>query len=563
MSWTLFDAILTGEQASFPVGIKSGPPFATQGVLLVNEGGPLSVGIPSGSATAPIVVGPTFGAGVDEEQFLYDFYFRIWVFPLRMELRNPRTNVDIPFAIWNAYPWRNNLVSIDGTGTDGLTLDLETPSQFREIEYRTVNLQITPAAPLTIEAVFEFVFQNGEGLFTFIANRASVLSIIPDVPVNESWQWLTDVMVATDGTEQRVGLRAVPRRKMNAKLVALTEDEVRDNINKALFDFGGQVVIPYFQYSTTTTAPAAIGSVDLMFDPAKTDLREGEYVFVLTKNAQELVKVETLGVAGCTIDAPITIDVPQGSIVAPAFASVVENKSSIARYAVNDVADIEVNSTSSQARANFVRPGSTVVIDTFDGYPILNKRPLANSNVEDQYDQGYERFDYQTGSIEQITRWLFTRQEGPRQYLIHRAQQPEVMDFWRGFLDASRGMLNPFLIPTYRRDLFIAARPDDAAITMTIQGSDYASLFWPMAPYKRLYLWTKAGGHSVQVTSATLDEDGNSLVVLSAAMPSGDDYRDISFISYLLKCRLASDEVQLEHHGLETILNLSIRTIPE
>lgn len=517
----------------------------------------------SGSAVGPIVVGPAFNVGIDEQEFLYDFYFRIWVFPARMELRNPRTGVDIPFAIWNAYPWKNSLTSISGTGTDGLSLDLETPSQFREIEYRTVNLQITPAAPLTIEAVFDFIFQNGDGVFTFLANRASVLSIIPDVPVNETWQWLTNVMVATDGTEQRVGLRGVPRRKMSAKLVALSEAEIMDNFKKAMFDFGGQVVIPYFQYSTTLTNAAGIGATDLVFDPARTDLREGEYVFLLTKDAQELAKIETLGIAGATLDAPVTIDLPQGTIIAPAFASVVENKSAISRYAVNDAAEVTVDSTSSQARSDFKRPNSTATITTFQGYAILDRRPLANNNVEDQYDQGYERFDYETGPIEQITRWHFTRQEGPRQYLIHRAQQPETLDWWRDFLDTTRGMLNPFLLPTYRRDLFVATMPDDAYLTFVIAGSDYGSLFWPLAPFKRLWLWTDAGQIPVEITAVDLDDDGNTVCTMASAMPTGDAYRNISFISFLLKVRLASDEVTLEHHGLETILNLAIRTIPE
>lgn len=562
MAWSILEMIALPESTRWTAAIGPDPALFKDAYA-----GPFDIvgkiGAQSGDATPGIVVEPTFDAGLIQNDFLFDFYFRIWVFPLRLELRNPRTNVDIPFAIWNAYPFKNTLTSIGGTGTDGLALDLDAPSQFREIEYRTVNLQITPAAPLSIEAVFEFIFQNGKGLFTFIADRASVLSIIPDVPVNETWQWLTDVQVATDGTEQRAGLRAVPRRKMSTKLVALTEEEIRENVKKALFDFGNQVVIPYFQYGTTTTLDAVSGSTDLAFDPAKTDVREGEYLFVMTKTAQELVKIETLGIAGCTIDAPITIDVPRGSIVAPAFGSVVDNRAAIARYAVNDVADIQVDSTNSQARANFKRPNSTATINTLDGYPILDKRPLANSNVEDQYDQGYERFDYQTGSIEQITRWLFTRTEGARQYLIHRAQQPETLDFWRDFLDASRGMLNPFLVPTYRKDLFIADRPDDASITLLIQGSDYASLFWPMLPYRRLYLWTDAGAYPVTVDAVSLTEDGNTLATLSAALPSGDEYRNISFISFLLKCRLASDEVTLEHHGLETILNMSIRTIPE
>lgn len=516
-----------------------------------------------GSAIAPIIVGPTFNTSQDQQNFMFDYYFKVWVIPDRLELRNPRTNVDIPFVIWNAFPYRNTLTSISSTGADGLDLDFSAGNMWREIEYRTVNITITPIAPLTIESAFTFTFTNGVGRFVFVADRATVLSILPDVPLSENWDWLTDIIVATDGTEQRAALRAVPRRSMSTKLVAITQDEIWANIKQAMFDFGNQVVIPYFQYSTTTTSDTPSGATVVQFDPKRTDLRVGEYVFVMSRTAQELLKIETLTGTGCTLDAPITIDLPKGSLVVPAFASVVNSPATIERYAVNDVADIRVDSVSSQSRADFKRPGSTTVLTTFQGYPVLDKRPLANSNVADNFDNGNERFDYSTGSIEQITRWLFTRVEGPREFMLKRVTVPADMDYWRDFLDTARGMLNPFLVPTFRQDLFIASRPVDRASNIIIAGSDYGSLFWPKAPYKRLYMWTDAGVYMVNVTEVFVNDDGNTVCTIDPPLPTGDKYRNVKFISFLLKCRLAQDSVSLEHYAMDTILKLSIRTVPE
>lgn len=560
MSYSIIEFFVAAETGLTPskAGLVS---FASSVETHFNIVGMLSPQI--GPSTVSIVVEPSFAAGMDLNEFLYDFYFRIWVFPLRMELRNPRVNVDIPFAVWNAYPYPNTLTSINTVDADGLTLDVEPPSQFNEIEYRTINLQILPSAPLTIDASFTFVFQQGQGIFYFIADRASVLTITPDIPVRESWQWLTNVQVSTDGTEQRIGLRSVPRRKLETKLIALDESEIREQIKKFLFDLAGQVVIPYFQYATTIDVASLSGTSDVFFDPSKTDLRQDEYVFILTPNGQELGRILTLGASGATLDAPLGINVPKDSVIMPAFASVIENKQGLRRYAVNDVAEINVNSTVSQARDAFKRPGSAAAITTFDGYQVLDKRPLANGLVQDNFDAGYERFDYQTGPIEQITWFDFTRDEGQRQYLIARAQQPAEMDYWRDFLDGTRGMLNPFLMPTYRRDLFLAATPDDGSNVLLIGGGDYASLYFPNAPYKYLYLWTANGPLCVKVNEASVTAEGNSLCTLSTGLPLGDGWRNVSFISFLLKCRLASDEVTLEHYGLETLLNLTIRTVPE
>jgi hypothetical protein len=560
MSYSIFELFDAPTGDIYPVWDYSCPPYGAGVFDVVTFTG---VGATSGSARAPIVVGAPFVTSLDSNDFLYDFYFRIWVFPLRLEVRNARTNVDIPFAIWNAYPWGNTLTSITETATDGLVLDVTPPSVFREIEYRTVNLQIQPSAPLSISATYLFNFTFGSGLFYFVADRASVLSIVPDIPLNEMWAWLTDVIVATDGTEQRAGLRAVPRRSMESKLISLTEPEVKEKVKQFLFDVAGQVVIPYFQYATPITVSVLTGALIVTFDQAATDMRVGEYALILTKTSQMLCKIASFGAGTATLDSALLIDVPAGSIIAPAFASVIENRQSLRRYAVNEVSEITVDSTVATARAAFSRPGSTATITTFDGYPVLDKRPLANELVEQQFDTGYERFDYDTGTIEQITRWKFTRDEGPRQYLIHRAQQPAEMDYWRDFLDQLRGRLNPFLMPTYRKDLYMAATPADASITLLISGSDYGSNFWPNAPYKYLYLWTASGQVCVKVTGVTITTGGDSLCTLSIALPSGSGYRSISFISFLLKSRLASDEVKLEHYGLESVLTLTARTVPE
>lgn len=520
---------------------------------------------PSGSAIAPTSVLPDFLAGMVEEEFLYDFYFRIWVIPSSLSLRNPKTGVPIPFAVWNAYPWDNTLTSIAGTDLTDLDFDVVPPKVFREVEYVTVNLTIQSDAPLKIDTDVIFTFTDGAGTLYVVVDRATVVNIIPDVPVIEKWKWLTDVMTATDGTEQRVALRSVPRRSQTARLIATTEEQVKANMKRLQFDSTGLIVVPYFAYATEITAPSAAGTSDLTFDPKYTDVRAGEYVFILTPTGEEeLASLLTLGVSGATTDAPLTVDVPKGSIIAPAFASIITGKPSVDRFAVNYAAEIRFDSEVALTRSDFSRPNSLATITYYDGYPVLDQRPLVpNRTVNDTFDSGLQVFDYETGDRELVTHWDWARIYGERQFMIRRYEQPEVMDYWRDFLNIVKGLAKPFLVSTLRNDHQLAEDPVDSSRQILILGSDYASLYFHMESHKRLVLKTAAGDLFVTIDTAEVDANGNSLCTMTSPLPTGAEYTQISQISYLLKVRLDSDEVELEHHALDSFLNLRWRTVPE
>lgn len=523
----------------------------------------LSVSTMSGDATPDLIVLPQFQCGITLEDFLYDFYYHIYVFPNLMELRNPRKNVDIPFVVWNAYPYDNQLNSIVVTDGDGLTLDVAAPSVFYGIEYRTVNLQIENSAPLEIDSSFTFNFNEGSGIFLFKATLANILATLPDIPVQEVWQWLTDVMVTRDGTEQRVALRLTPRRKLNTKLIQTTVEEIRATLTNLAFDCVSQIVIPYYQYSTALTEVATVSDNTVWFNANMTDLREGEYVYILSSAGGELNKVTTLNATNAVLESPLGLTHPKGGIICPAYVSLLKDKTSISRYSVNNVSELEINTTVSVAREYFSRPESAATINTFDSYPILDKLPLANDNVEDTFDTGFDDVDYETGAIERIANWDFTKVEGIRQFRIHRYNDYVTMDWWRDFLELAEGRCNPFLVPTFRPDLVLAEAPSEESSALIFEGTTYATLYSLLEPYKRLYLFTANGNICVEVDSAEAQEDGTSLISLVDKLPVGAGYTQINQVSFLLKCRLGSDEVTLTHYGLDTLLELTLRTVPE
>ena len=494
--------------------------------------------------------------------FAGDFYYRIWVLPDALQVQNPSLNVPIPFQIWNAYPTQNTINTITASGNVGLSLDLLTPSIFSEIEVRTVKITINSNAPLTIDANYTFDFSKGVGKFNFKASIATFLSDLPEPPLVETWEWLTDIIPAYNSSEQRISLRDSPRRRMNYSFL-IENDLARQKQYSSLYkNLASRVVLPLYQYSSSISTTTAIGGTRLYFDPQRADVRADEYGIVLNPNSEQgyLVKFTTINSDGATVDAPITFEAKQGFIVAPATINRLLDNSGFVMRSI--VGKITIDAQSLDTRTQFTRPGSTASIVYFDSLPVLDKRPLAQDDVGEAFFVNYEIIDNQTGLSETRTAWPHPFISGSRKFFIQRHQYPEEMDWWRDFLFLIKGRQNPFLFSTFRNDLFLSTTPTLGSSQLEITSTDYTQLYFPYETYKRLEVETNNGIIRRKVVGSTQSPSGLS-TTLSLDSPLGTSIGDnvIKRISYLNTTRLEEDRVVLTHDNITTEIELKIRTV--
>lgn len=536
------------------------PQYDRAGSPLAQPIDQLLPGDPGSDVNPDIWVDAAVTAGMTRG-FVADFYFRIWIFPEVLEVANPRLNTDIPFLIWNAFPYENNLTDIGLTDADGLELDVAPGAEFQPIELRTINLQITPSAPIQIDAVFDFIFDDGSALFYFSANIADFVQMVPDPPVQEVWAWLTDIISARNGREQRIALRDTPRRSIRYGFLLENEAERRRQYNRWFKSLSTRLVLPYYQYATPLTAAVASGGGKLFFDPARTDLRDGEFALVYDNLSEQgfLVKLALIETDGATLDAPILFDATTDMIIAPAFTSRLADRTGFEMQKVTG--KITIQGESLVSRAEFSRPGSEAIIPTFDGLPVMNIRPISVGDNPETFDANYEVIDGRTGVQDIFTAWLHTEVIMTRKWTIRRLQNPGEMDWWRDFLDLAKGQQNPFLIPTWFADLAVASPPTESTTQLIIAGTDYASLYFPHETFKRLQIETAAGLIWRKVLSTADNGDGTTTLELS--LPFGATPADVQItkVSFLNIVRLASDSVTLVHERIRTQIELTTRTI--
>ncbi len=498
-----------------------------------------------------------------QNSFFQDYYFRIHVDPIELDLQTVASSQTREVVVWNAWPYTSaNLNEILISNPVGVEITGQAaPYLMAPLLELTYEITIGVSGPPNIDIEIQYDFSNVSNPLPIhiIGTRAIKFDIAPEVPVSETWEWLTDNIVATDGTEQRIALRGeVPRTETRIKVIFDNLDEL-NIFYSTIISANGRLWLPEYQYATRATAESLANELTIYFDETQTDIRDGEYILIQTPLNSALVEIDVVSSGSATVSSPLTFDIPVGSIIVPGSPALLLDKQSLNRYSVNDVAEIQLTSRFIRQRTQMQRPGSVASLTTFLTYPVLDKRPLADDLVSDRVSTGQKDIDNKTGLLDIITRWDYSRVGGPRNFKVDRIKAPEDMDYWKAFFAYCRGESRRFWVPTYREDLVITVPPSDATTTYTVKGKEYAEKVFGIPTHQYLEIETAAGIHRTQVLGASvLGED--TIILLATALPTGSEWQDVKRISYLLPCRLDGDKVDWSHYGLESLLNFSIRT---
>ena len=501
--------------------------------------------------------------GKEQANFLRDFYFRVHVSPLLLDLQTVASSQTREFNVWNAWPFTAAQLS-DVLVSNPVGIEISgqaVPYSMPPLKELTYDITVGTSGPPNISVEVQFDFSNvADPLPILIAGtRAVKFDIVPEVPVNETWEWLSDLMIATDGTEQRIALRGeMPRVELNLKVRFDSSESIR-RFYSDLASSIGRLWIPEYQYATRTTAASASGSFQVYYDNTQTDIRAGDYVLIQTPVTAMLVEINALNASGGTVTSPLTADIPANSLIMPGSPALIDNQTSIDRYAVNQAAETTLICKMIRQRSALTRTGSAVTLPTFLGSPVVDKRPLADELVKDEVSTGQVSIDNQTGLPDIISRWDYSRIGGPRTFKVNRIKAPDEMDYWKTVFAYCRGQARKFWMPTYRDDMKLAVAPSDATMTYTIEGTQYAEKIWPIITHRYIEIETASGIHRTQITGASVT-GSNTIILLTTPLPTGAGWRNVSRISYLLPVRLNDDKVEWKHYGLESLLNLSIRT---
>lgn len=376
--------------------------------------------------------------------------------------------------------------------------------------------------------------------------------LVPETPVAERWEYLTTSAVARDGSEQRAALRRNPRISVDYTFVVTTEAERRVMFDLLYQKIRGVFLVPLYAYATQITAPVAQGATAVTYNDAKTDIRAGDYVYYMTPDGEtgafEIAPI--VGTDALTLAFGAGFALPVGSWVMPALEMTAAVGAGLSMAALGGSVGIAFDAL--ENRRPLARPGSTATVATFDGFPVVTQRHTADAAITDQFDGGLISLD----EAVDVRRALFSPQAstfvgGARSYRVKR--NSEALDYWRDLLDMTKGKRSPFLISTYRNDLVPGANV--AGDELNVIGREYLDKFESNA-FKRIEIEAAGVVSWHKVTGVSTIAGG-----LRLTLDTPYTNADIGRVSFLNLVRLNSDTINVTHEQLDTVINLSVRSV--
>ncbi len=386
-----------------------------------------------------------------------------------------------------------------------------------------------------------------------------LLAQVPEQPITETFGWLTDVMVSNNGTEQRVSNSDLPGRAFSSKLQFDSEADLRAHVNGMFVGSKVTFQVPLYHYATMLKAPAASAQAVVMANTRRTELREGMSCLVYDRNGYELHTVLSIAADSVTLGENLVRAFPSRAWICPVSTVYARNNSQITFGNVDTDARADLNVQEPGFLSPFVNEFNNETVTLLNGVPVLTAHPIGRE-FEVDFDTGINIFD-EGGIVTLYSPWTHTQLQMARTFLVERWFNPEVWDLWRVFLDTVKGRWKSFYFPTFRKDFDINVLPVAGGTTLRFTGTDYLVDWYPNGAFKGVALFNEAGlAHYARVTNCT-NVGGNSNVTFTPAVPG--DFGVVDRVSLLLRVRLASDTVTVQHYGRHSMIDLSLRTVDE
>ena len=421
-------------------------------------------------------------------------------------------------------------------------------------ESEAYTYQVDPEGNATINATIEWNVLGSDTLIHFIRGiRTDLFLFTPQLPIRESFAWLTSVLTSADGSQKRQALRSKPRQEMG--LTYLYGDEVTnvaiENILRNPAKITNAKGLPVWIDKTLLTASASIS--DTSITVASTDDRDFRIggpqglglLYDPDTNDTEVFSISSFTSTTINFTSGLIKAWPIGTEVYPLRTAIIKANPGQRLWNLNP-REVSLVFDLPQGPDDSDESG----FPTYLGTPVFNNL-LTNDgiNYQRKWEWNLTRTGGDTSLNDSITVRRFPSVGSTfKMFWDNRSEYWA----WRKWLFARRGRQKNFWLPTNRND-FILQR-DETGITNTFRYeiNGYEDLFEAGSYIYIRVAYTDGSYDYREITAVqTVGVEYEELTVDSSFSQIINSI-NVDKISFLIKCTLDSDTVEFSHETVES-----------
>ena len=370
-----------------------------------------------------------------------------------------------------------------------------------------------------------------------------------EAPVQETLAWLTDIITALDGNEQRIALRKNPRQMFD--VTYLLDGADRQRMQSLLMDWtNNQFGFPLWHEKLELSASVAIGTTTYsVANTADVDLRVGGLAVVLSdRNTFDVITIASMTATTIVSADPSVNAYDAGTTIMPMRTAIVLGAVTGRRHQ-NELEEFKV-------RFLVTDNDTGVLTGDVSAYSTYNSRVLMDGcNVVEggtmpvEYTRRIHRIDNSTGVISQSSPWDRNKRKHQKGFVLrNRAEQIA----FREMLTSIRGRQTAFYIPTFIDDLEVKAQLNVGTSTLDIENIEYERFVQSRLGKTIFRITYDIGAGEVQLVRtitavAEVDATTERLTVGTDTWPDNIPVANISRIEFYELVRFDADTVPITH----------------
>lgn len=360
----------------------------------------------------------------------------------------------------------------------------------------------------------------------------------------ERLSFLTNVLRAEEGAEQRRALRRTPRRSFDVDILLKGPE-------RTFFDVfinrlsGSEMTVPlYWEVVAIPEGTVAGATNRIEFDTSYSEFQPGLAILMgQTALEYEVIQISAVDAGGIDLSVDVVGAWPAGTKLMPLRRGIIDD--------VGQPSALTADIFSVTTRFTLTVPNEwTPAVDAspvYLGLPVFLETPNWVDALTTDYTREIVKMDSETGAQYQVdTMNRVTLGQSHRWFLHGRERLASIRDL----LYRHRGRAGAFWLPTFKHDLRLYNSPGSGAVQIEVDKIGYDYTDGPTSGREYIAI-THDGGTIIRKVNSVIagttpkTERLNLDAALGLALSPGS-VRRISFVD---TARFDQDDFEIEHHG--------------